>query len=277
MHMNRTDTRAGRGLRIPATRCLLALSCTLAASSLGWAAADSAVDVVKPADAGVLPASIKDVRVLSDRWIALVIDTTAEILGEVEQQSGPIDPGKKQYASFAKEMRGDWRLAQKCNNAIGAALAAPDRKVIGVCGDGDFMATMQELAVAVQKELPIVYVVMNNRAWQSIENLQLTAYGENRGINTRFMAKDGSNYSPDFVEIAKGFGARAAKVTAPAEMGKLLRDALDSGRTSVIEVPCAVKLPYSGIKKYAWWDMPVPEYMSDLRKEYESARAGEKL
>jgi acetolactate synthase-1/2/3 large subunit len=161
--------------------------------------------------------------------------------------------------------------------AIGVALAAPNKKVIGVCGDGDFMATMQELAIAVQKELPIVYVIMNNRAWQSIENLQITAYGKDRKINTRFIAKDGSNYSPDFVAIAKGFGARAAKVTAPAEMAKLLKEAFESERTTVIEVPCATDLPYSGIKKYAWWDMPVPEYLGDLRKEYEIARAGEKL
>lgn len=161
--------------------------------------------------------------------------------------------------------------------AIGVALAAPNKKVIGVCGDGDFMATMQELAIAVQKELPIVYVIMNNRAWQSIENLQITAYGKDRKINTRFIAKDGSNYSPDFVAIAKGFGARGAKVTAPAEMAKLLKEAFESERTTVIEVPCATDLPYSGIKKYAWWDMPVPEYLGDLRKEYEIARAGEKL
>lgn len=161
--------------------------------------------------------------------------------------------------------------------AIGAQLAAPDRRVIGVSGDGDFMASIHELAIAVQQELPIVYVVMNNAAWQSIENLQITAYGEDRRINTRFLKPNGENYTPDFVAIARGFGANAARVESPNQVGRALTDALASGTTSVIEVPCAKTLPFSGIKKYGWWDVPVPEYLGDARREYELARAGERL
>jgi acetolactate synthase-1/2/3 large subunit len=159
--------------------------------------------------------------------------------------------------------------------AIGAQLAAPKRRVIGVSGDGDFLNNMQELGIAVQKSLPIVFVIMNNASWQSIENLQATAYGGERKINTRFMTRDGRNYTPKFVDIARGFGARTALVETPDQVGPALRDALDSGETSVIEIPCAKELPYSGIKKYAWWDVPVPEYLSDLRKEYEKAREAE--
>jgi acetolactate synthase-1/2/3 large subunit len=118
---------------------------------------------------------------------------------------------------------------------------------------------------------------MNNAAWQSIENLQITAYGEDRKINTRFLRPGGENYSPDFATVARGFGARAAKVESPDEVGRALRDALESGTTSVIEVPCAKTLPFSGIKKYAWWDVPVPEYLGAARREYEAARAGERL
>lgn len=161
--------------------------------------------------------------------------------------------------------------------AIGAQLAAGDRRVIGVAGDGDFMASIHELAIAVQQNMPIVFVVLNNAAWQSIENLQATAYGKERVINTRFNTPAGENYTPDFVRVAEGFGARARKVDAPDQMGGALREALDSGETCVIEVPCAKNLPYSGIKKYAWWDMPVPEYLKDERREYEAARAGERL
>jgi len=159
--------------------------------------------------------------------------------------------------------------------AIGAQLAAPKRRVIGVAGDGDFLNNMQELGIAVQKSLPIVFVIMNNASWQSIENLQVTAYGKDRRINTRFTTPEGVNYTPKFADIARGFGARAALVERPDQVGPALRAALDSGETSVIEIPCARELPYSGIKKYAWWDVPVPEYLSELRKEYERAREAE--
>jgi acetolactate synthase-1/2/3 large subunit len=161
--------------------------------------------------------------------------------------------------------------------AIGAQLAAPKRRVIGVAGDGDFLNNMQELGIAVQKSLPIVFVVLNNASWQSIENLQVTAYGKDRKINTRFTATDGSNYTPKFADIARGFGARSTIVREPGQIGATVREALDSGLTSVIEIPCATELPFSGIKKYAWWDVPVPEYLSELRAEYEKAREAETL
>lgn len=161
--------------------------------------------------------------------------------------------------------------------AIGAQLAAGDRRVIGVSGDGDFMASIHELAIAVQQELPIVFVVLNNAAWQSIENLQVSAYGESRRINTRFLTPTGANYTPDFAAIARGFGARATRVESSGDVGGALAAALESGATSVIEIPCARSLPLSGIKKYGWWDVPVPEYLGDRRREYEAARAAERL
>jgi acetolactate synthase I/II/III large subunit len=161
--------------------------------------------------------------------------------------------------------------------ALGAQLAAPDRRVIGVAGDGDFLNNMQELGIAVQKSMPIVFVILNNSSWQSIENLQVTAYGKDRRINTRFMTPDGRNYTPKFADIARGFGARGVFVDQPDQIGGALQAALDSGETSVIEIPCATELPFSGIKKYAWWDVPVPDYLPELREEYERAREAEEV
>src|SRR5262249_58742443 len=156
--------------------------------------------------------------------------------------------------------------------AIGAQLAAPERRVIGVAGDGDFLNSMRELGIAVQRSLRLVFVIMNNASWQSIENLEVTAYGNDRRINTRFLTADGRNYTPNFVDIARAFGARGTFVGSPDQIGPALRGALESGETAVVEIPCATELPYSGIKKYAWWDVPVPEYLSAPRKEYERAR-----
>ncbi|GAG47288.1 unnamed protein product, partial [marine sediment metagenome] len=64
--------------------------------------------------------------------------------------------------------------------AIGAKLAAPERQVVGVVGDGDFMMTMQELATAVQYKVPVVIAVLNNIGWQSIRDLQIAALGPER-------------------------------------------------------------------------------------------------
>ena len=61
--------------------------------------------------------------------------------------------------------------------AMGAKLAAPDRPVLGFAGDGDFLMTVQELAMAAQYDFDVTYVVVDNAGWQSIRDLQLDAYG----------------------------------------------------------------------------------------------------
>ncbi len=161
--------------------------------------------------------------------------------------------------------------------AIGAQLAAPNRRVIGVSGDGDFLASMQELAVAVQKSLPIVYVIMNNMGWQSIRNLQMTAYGENRVVNTRFEFLQHGGYSPNFAGVAREFGARSWRTDNPEEVGRFVREALDCGEPSVVELLTHRELPLGGLSKFAWWDVPVPEYNKQFRGEYESTRKLEKV
>jgi acetolactate synthase-1/2/3 large subunit len=160
--------------------------------------------------------------------------------------------------------------------AIGAQLAAPKRRVLGIAGDGDFLANIQELAVAVQRGLPIVYVVMNNSGWQSIRNLQRTTYGEDRVINTKFEDRRGEFFSPNFAEVAKAFGARAWRTDQPSEVGKSVREALECGQTAVVELLTSRDLPFGGLSKYAWWDVPVPEYLKSERSEYEKERAEEK-
>jgi acetolactate synthase-1/2/3 large subunit len=161
--------------------------------------------------------------------------------------------------------------------AIGAQLAAPKKRVLGIAGDGDFMANMQELAVVAQKSLPIVYVVMNNCGWQSIRNLQIGAYGKDRVMNTVFQDTSGKPYSPNFAEVARAFGFKSWRTEKPADVGPYVRQALDSGQPCVVELLTARELPMGDLSKYGWWDMPVPEYLKPQRKEYEEARKGEKI
>jgi acetolactate synthase-1/2/3 large subunit len=161
--------------------------------------------------------------------------------------------------------------------AIGAQLAAPKRRVLGVAGDGDFMASMQEIAVATQKNLPIVYVILNNCGWQSIRNLQVGDYGEGRAVNTAFETRPGEPYTPNFAEVARAFGMKGWRTEKPGEVGRCVQEALDSGRPCVVELLTAREMPMGGLSKYGWWDVPVPEYLKDRRRKYEEARLAEKV
>ncbi len=97
--------------------------------------------------------------------------------------------------------------------AIGAKLAAPNRPVLGFAGDGDFLMTVQELAMAVQYDMDVTYVVVDNAGWQSIRDLQMDAYGEDHGFAAEFRGVDGASVNPDLVAVAKGFGVQAEEAT----------------------------------------------------------------
>ena len=97
--------------------------------------------------------------------------------------------------------------------AIGAKLGRPDRQVVGIAGDGDFLQTMQELATAALLDLPVVFVVLDNSGWMSIKGGQHGFFG--RSAATDFLRPDGSLYSPTTGRSAPAFGLHAEPWTSP--------------------------------------------------------------
>ncbi|MDD1779063.1 MAG: thiamine pyrophosphate-binding protein [Candidatus Helarchaeota archaeon] len=160
---------------------------------------------------------------------------------------------------------------------IGAKLAAPDRQVVGFVGDGDFQMTMQELATAVQYNIPILIILINNQGWIAIKDLQMAAYGEDRAYATEFLDAKGNLYSPDFKVIAEGFGCYAEKVSKSEEIQPAVKRALESGKPAVIEVLVNREYPYSGSPAHGWWDVPVPTYLKEKRKQYEIEVKSERI
>jgi acetolactate synthase-1/2/3 large subunit len=157
--------------------------------------------------------------------------------------------------------------------AIGAQLARPDRQVLAVCGDGDFLQTMQELATAVMAAAPVCTVVLDNAGWISIKGGQLAFFG--RTAMTDFVTPNGSGYSPDHAAIGQAFGIHAERVDDPAELAPAVRRALASGGPSLIHVPVERDLALAGPDKTGWWDVPVPEDHPEGRADHAAGRAEE--
>ena len=152
--------------------------------------------------------------------------------------------------------------------AIGAKLGKPDRQVVGICGDGDFLMTCQELATAVQYNVPVIYFVLNNYGWISIRDLQIVNFGMERKYGTTFMNfKSGELYNPDFVKLAQSFGAFGIKAEGLDSIGDALKEAQKSGRPSLIEVPIASDFANSGGNYLGYSDMPLPWYKKDEGKK----------
>ncbi len=161
--------------------------------------------------------------------------------------------------------------------ALGVKLARPDRQVVAVVGDGDFLMTVQELATAVQYNIPVVVTVVNSAGWQSIKDLQWSALGEDHVFATEFRNDDGQLVSPDFVALARSFGAYAEKIERAEEVRPAMQRAFASGGPAVIEVSVNRQYPYASGLVAGWWDVPIPTYLEDRRREYERQRGEELL
>ncbi|MHA1323435.1 MAG: thiamine pyrophosphate-binding protein [Candidatus Helarchaeota archaeon] len=112
--------------------------------------------------------------------------------------------------------------------AIGAKLAAPDRQVCTISGDGSVMMNIQELATAKRLNLAFICVVSNNSAWGQIKTGQ-KYYFKKRYIDTDI---DDTN----FAEIARAFGCHGERVTEPNEIIPALERAHNSNRPAVVDV-----------------------------------------
>jgi len=139
--------------------------------------------------------------------------------------------------------------------AIGAQLARPDAQVLAVCGDGDFLQTMQELASAALLDTPVCTVVLDNSGWISIKSGQDAHFG--RTAMTDFV-RNGQPYSPDFAAIGRAFGIHSEFADTPGDVRPAVERALASGGPSLVHVKVDRNLDVAGPDKTGWWDVPVP-------------------
>ncbi|MDX6471623.1 MAG: acetolactate synthase large subunit [Gaiellaceae bacterium] len=112
--------------------------------------------------------------------------------------------------------------------AVAAKAVSPDRTVICFAGDGDFLMSGQELATAVQHDLPILVIVVNNGMYGTIRMHQERHF-PGRVIGTELV-------NPDFAAYARAFGAHGETVTSTAEFAGALDRALASGGSALLEL-----------------------------------------
>ena len=127
-------------------------------------------------------------------------------------------------------------LGYSVPGAVGVQAAFPERPVVAACGDGGFMFYSNELATAVQHQLNIVVILVNNACLESIRYLQERRYGAER-----VFAVDLTN--PDFAAYARSFGCFARKVTDLEDFEPALVEALNAGRPAVVEIAFHVPRP----------------------------------
>jgi 3D-(3,5/4)-trihydroxycyclohexane-1,2-dione acylhydrolase (decyclizing) len=163
---------------------------------------------------------------------------------------------------------------------LGAKLAAPDREVFVLVGDGSYLMMPSELVTAVAEGVKLVVVLVDNQGFASIGALSESV--GSGGFGTRYRYRDattgrldGDPLPVDLAANASSLGADVLRPTTVGELREALAAAVSSPRTTVVHVQTdpSVPAPDSG----AWWDVPVAEVSESsatrqARAVYEEAR-----
>lgn len=141
--------------------------------------------------------------------------------------------------------------------ALGAKLAAPDRPVIAIAGDGCFTMVPHVLCTAVEYNIPVVWVIWNNFAWASIRDIQYGMFG-GRELGTAFyQGANNKPYNPDFAAWARASGVDGITVTKSQDFKGALEHAVKANKPFLLDVhvDAEVRPPATGT-----WQLPPTPY-----------------
>ena len=125
--------------------------------------------------------------------------------------------------------RGYAALGSAFPMALGAQMAAPNKKVISVSGDGAYGYNIMELETAMRMNLPVVCIVVNNHTLGMERRGYLAYAGE--------IPPEAVNFSPqDFSKIAQAYDCFGVRVENPGDIGSAIAAALASGKPAIIDV-----------------------------------------
>lgn len=112
--------------------------------------------------------------------------------------------------------------------AIGAQIARPDKTVVDVAGDGSIQMNIQEMATALQYQLPVKIVILNNGYLGMVRQWQELFYDKRYAATCM-------NCGPDFVKLAEAYGGLGLRATKPEEVLPVLEKGLASTRTVIMD------------------------------------------
>jgi acetolactate synthase-1/2/3 large subunit len=117
---------------------------------------------------------------------------------------------------------------------LGVKMAFPDRAAVSLVGDGGFSANPSVVATAMEADLPVVWVVMDNDAFGTIAGLSNMHYGSSFGC---LFERHGKTYHTDYAAMARSFGARGVAIESADQLYPALVEALESKLPTVIQAP----------------------------------------
>jgi len=227
----------------------------------------------------------------------------SEVIGAVNEAAAPGDVVVCAAGSMPGDLHKLWRtrdpkqyhveygyscMGYEIAGALGVKMAAPDRDVFAMVGDGSYLMLGTEIVTAVQEGIKLIIVLVDNHGFNSIGALSRSLGTDGFGTQYRFR-KDGSigldsENAPgavlpiDLVANAASLGADSVRVRTVDELRGALQHAKQATRTSVIGIEVD---RYEGVPAYdSWWDVPVAQVstvdaVKSARQKYEASKEKE--
>jgi 3D-(3,5/4)-trihydroxycyclohexane-1,2-dione acylhydrolase (decyclizing) len=224
----------------------------------------------------------------------------SEVIGAVNDASEPQDVVVCAAGSMPGDLHKLWRtrdpkgyhveygyscMGYEIAGGLGVKLAAPEREVYVMVGDGSYLMLPSEIVTAVQEDVKLTIVLVDNRGYASIGALSRSLGTDGFGTLYRYRrdgslstdSADSGAYLPvDLAANAESLGARVIRAETIEELRAALAEAKGETRTTVIAVATD---RYESVPGYeSWWDVPVAEVsdtqaVREAREAYETARA----
>ncbi|HEY9482793.1 MAG TPA: 3D-(3,5/4)-trihydroxycyclohexane-1,2-dione acylhydrolase (decyclizing) [Micromonosporaceae bacterium] len=244
------------------------------------------------------PAYRASIGRLVERWATLVDrarhakpgarPTQTAIIGAVNDAAGPRDVVVCAAGSMPGDLHRLWRctdsksyhveygyscMGYEIAGGIGVKLAAPDREVFVLVGDGSYLMLPSELVTAVAEGVKLVVVLVDNHGFASIGRLSESVGGQRLG--TAYVDRGGAPLPVDLGANAASLGAELIRVSTMEQLRTALATAKAAESTTVVHIE--TDRFETGPDAGAWWDVPVAEVSTTeegqaARSTYEAGR-----
>jgi 3D-(3,5/4)-trihydroxycyclohexane-1,2-dione acylhydrolase (decyclizing) len=219
-----------------------------------------------------------------------------EVLGALNELLQPRDVVVQAAGSMPGDLQMLWRAADEkayhveygyscmgyeIAGALGAKMAAPDREVFALVGDGSYLMMAQELVTAVSEGIKLNVVIVQNHGFASIGALSESLGSQRFGTDYRYRDPatgqlDGDRLPVDLAANAASLGADVIRVHTIDELREAIPRSRAAARTTVIHIETDPLAPVPSSE--SWWDVPVSEVAAldstqQARKTYDQHKA----
>jgi 3D-(3,5/4)-trihydroxycyclohexane-1,2-dione acylhydrolase (decyclizing) len=200
-----------------------------------------------------------------------------EVLGVLNETVGPNGTVVQAAGSMPGDLQMLWRaqdpkqyhveyayscMGYEIAGALGIKMAAPDREVYALVGDGSYLMMAQEIVTAVSENIKLIIVIVQNHGFSSIGSLSESLGSQRFGTKYRFRDPESGTYTGDTLPVdlaanAESLGADVIRVKGIDEFRDALDTARAAARTTAVHIETDMLAPVPSSE--SWWDVPVSE------------------